>query len=80
MRLSAVITAPSLGHRGQREPDLMALRTGLRQKSTAPGFRREFGERALANWGQRRKEMRLNLLITLLALALATVAAQSPLF
>ena len=46
----------------------------------ARNFRREFGERTLRHWPQRRKEMRLNLLITLLALTLATVAGQSPLF
>ncbi len=43
-------------------------------------FRREFGERALGDWWQRRRDMNLNLVITVLALMLATVAGQSPLF
>ena len=43
-------------------------------------FWRELGERHLGNWSQRRREMRLNLLMTLLALTLAAVAGQSPFF
>ncbi len=39
-------------------------------------MRRDFGERWLANWFQE-KMMKLNLLVVLIALALATVAGQS---
>jgi hypothetical protein len=39
-------------------------------------LRRDFGERWLANWFQE-KMMKLNLLVVLVALALATVAGQS---
>jgi len=58
------------------------------------GFRRDFGERSLRNWHQKRepesrrdrtmnlntKTAKLNWIVTLLALTLATVAAQSPFF
>lgn len=70
----ATVAGQSPGSRRANE------RVELRRQRAAARFRREFGENALANWQQRRREMRLNLLITLLALTLATVASQSPLF
>jgi len=39
-------------------------------------IRREFGESVQGDWWQRRNDMRLNLVITMLALMLATVAGQ----